>query len=227
MKLSAIIPAYNEASTIEEILKRVAAVAGSGVEIEMVVVDDASTDGTREVLRSLDLPGLRVLRHESNQGKGAAIRTGLGAATGEVVIIQDADLEYDPEDYRAILAPMKEHGAPVVYGSRILGRNPHSYLRYYYGGRLLTRVFNVLFRTRLTDLNTCYKAFRREVLASIPLRGDGFEFCTEVTARLVRQGVPIVEVPIAYHPRSLEQGKKIRWTDGLKAVYMMLRLRWP
>jgi len=226
LKLSAIIPAYNEAATLEKIIKRVAAVAGPDLELEIIVVDDASTDGTRELLERLPLPGLKVLRHEANQGKGAAIRTGLAAATGQVVIIQDADLEYDPEDYRLILEPMRSSGAPVVYGSRILGGNPHSYLRYYYGGRLLTLVFRILYGTRLTDLNTCYKAFRREVLAATPLLGDGFEFCTEVTARLVKRGVPIVEVPIAYHPRSLEQGKKIRWTDGVRAIATMLRLRW-
>lgn len=223
MKLTVIIPVYNEASTIEEVIRRVRSVSRPGMEIEIVAVDDASTDGTLAILESVEQ--ITLLRHPANRGKGAAIRTGLSAATGDAVIIQDADLEYDPQDYRSILAPMEEGNADVVYGSRILGGNPHSYLRFYYGGRLLTLIFNLLFSTRLTDLTTCYKAFRRERIESLDLRCTRFEFCPEVTALLAVRGVPIKEVPIAYHPRSLEEGKKIRWHDGVQAVWTMLSVR--
>ncbi len=223
MKLTVIIPVYNEASTIGEVIRRVRSVAGPGMEIDIVAVDDASTDGTHAILESLD--GVTILRHPVNKGKGAAIRTGLSAATGEAVIIQDADLEYDPADYRSVLRPMEEGRADVVYGSRIMGGNRHSYLRFYYGGRMLTSMFNLLYSTRLTDLTTCYKAFRRETIASLDLRCERFEFCPEVTARLALKGVTILEVPIAYRPRSIEEGKKIRWHDGVQAMWTMLSLR--
>jgi len=236
VKLSVLIPVYNEAATIEELLGRVARVAeqaGTGTQVEMVVVDDGSTDGTPERLLSFGVHGtggsgadLILLRHAANQGKGAAILTALQAATGDVVIVQDADLEYDPADYLPILATMTGHGAPVVYGSRILGGNPHSYLRFYYGGRALTLLFNLLYGRHLTDLTTCYKAFRTETLRSLPLACRGFEFCPEVTALLARRGIPILEVPITYHPRSLAAGKKIRWHDGARAAWTLLRLRW-
>ena len=225
MKLSIIVPVYNEVRTVAEVLRRV---RGAGVrdgELEILVVDDGSTDGTGDVLRAESSPGTRVLRHRANRGKGAAIRTALGAATGDAVIIQDADLEYDPSDYSKLVDPIRRGEAPAVYGSRILGGNSYSYLRYYYGGRLLTLLFNLLYGTRLTDLSTCYKAFRRDVIASVPLRCEGFEFCPEVTARLVRRGVKIVEVPIAYRPRTIDEGKKIRWRDGLRAIQVMLAIR--
>ncbi len=201
------------------------AAGGPDLVIEVVVVDDGSTDGTADRVRECDAPGTTLLRHDANRGKGAAIRTGLAAVSGDAVIIQDADLEYDPADYRPIVQALKA-GAPAVYGSRILGRNPSSYLRYYYGGRILTLVFNLLYGARLTDLTTCYKAFPRAVIASLPLASRRFEFCAEVSALLARTGHPIVEVPIGYRPRSLAQGKKIRWHDGLQAVGTLLALRW-
>ncbi len=224
MKVSVIIPTYNEASTIGEVLRAVRAVVGPGLAIEIVVVDDASNDGTPAILEAE--AGIKRLRHRRNRGKGAAIRTGLSAVTGEVVIIQDADLEYDPRDYPALVAPIRNGEAAVVYGSRILGRNPHSYLRYYYGGCFLTSVFNLLYGARLTDLNTCYKAFRKETILGVGLTGSGFEFCPEVSARLALQGVMIREVPIRYRPRSIAEGKKIRWHDGLRALWTMLSIRW-
>ncbi|HEY3174665.1 MAG TPA: glycosyltransferase family 2 protein [Candidatus Polarisedimenticolia bacterium] len=223
MKLSVIIPAYNEAATLGEVVGRVRSTARAGLDLEIIVVDDGSTDGTAAALQA---SGVRLLRHETNMGKGAAIRTGLTRATGDAVIIQDADLEYDPADYHPILEAMRREGVAVVYGSRILGRNPHSYLRFYYGGRVLTALFNWLYGTRLTDLTTCYKAFRRETIQELPLTCRGFEFCPEVTARLARRGARIVEIPITYHPRSIEEGKKIRWHDGLKALRTMVALRW-
>ncbi|MFQ5701900.1 MAG: glycosyltransferase family 2 protein, partial [Acidobacteriota bacterium] len=178
MNLSVIIPAYNEAGTIREVIRRVKAQSAPGFTIQIIVVDDGSEDGTADRIEG---ESVVLLRHRRNRGKGAAIRTGLAHATGDVVIIQDADLEYDPGDYGRLI-DLFGHGAHVVYGSRIQGGNPHSYRRYYYGGRLLTLFFNLLYRTRLTDVTTCYKAFRLELLRSVPLRHDGFEFCIEVTA---------------------------------------------
>ncbi len=226
MRLSVIIPVFNEAATIEEVLRRVRAAAAPGRPVEIVVVDDGSTDDTSARLDRCAGPDMTVLRHATNRGKGAAIRTALGAVTGDAVIVQDADLEYDPRDFDALVAPLERGEARVVYGSRIMGRNPHSYLRYYYGGRLLTEIFNLLYGTRLTDLTTCYKAFARDVLAGLPLTCERFEFCPEVTARVVRRGITIREVPISYAPRSMVEGKKIRWTDGFEAIRIMLAL-WP
>lgn len=233
MKLSVIIPAYNEAATIGELLDLVleagcgqAGDGGAGFNLEILVVDDASTDDTARIVTQKADAEIRLIRHPVNRGKGAAIRTALAAATGEVVIIQDADLEYDPADYQAIIGLMMKTGAPVVYGSRILGKNPKSYARFYWGGRFLSVLFNLLYGTRLTDLTTCYKAFRGETIRTIPLTCTGFEFCPEVTARLARRGIPIAEVPITYRPRSISEGKKIRWHDGIHAVWTMLSLRW-
>ncbi|HET6372073.1 MAG TPA: glycosyltransferase family 2 protein [Candidatus Polarisedimenticolia bacterium] len=224
MLLSVIIPVYNEAATIEEVLRRVRATARPDLQLEIIIVDDASTDGTAEILKRQAGAG-RLLTQPRNLGKGAAVRAGLASATGDAVVVQDADLEYDPADLLALLEPIRSGGARVVYGSRILGRNPHSYLRYYYGGRFLTVLFNVLYGARLTDLTTCYKVFRRETLTALPLNCARFEFCAEVTARLARRRIPIVEVPISYRPRSLSEGKKIRWHDGVVAIWTLVKLR--
>ena len=226
MRLSVIIPVYNEASTLAEVLRRVKEAGTSDLVIEIVAVDDASTDDSPRLLELAAADGVKVIRHARNQGKGAAIRSGLAEATGDAVIIQDADLEYDPRDYEAIIAPMRDGNAEVVYGSRILGNNSYSYRRFYYGGRFLTLLFNLLYGGHLTDLTTCYKAFRRQTIASLPLRCTRFEFCPEVTARLARRGIPIREVPIRYRPRSLQEGKKIRWHDGLQAIWTLIALRW-
>ena len=223
MKLSVIIPVYNEEATLGEILRRV---HEEGVH-EIVAVDDGSTDSSWNILEdsSAAIPELKLLRHETNRGKGAAIKTGVAHVTGDVVIIQDADLEYDPAEYRAVVGPIEAGRSDVVYGSRILGGNPASYRRYYWGGRLLSMVTTVLFGQRVTDQHTCYKAFRTQLLRSLPLRESGFGFCAEVTAVLLKKGVRIEEVPISYHPRSVGQGKKIRWHDGIHALRISLKHR--
>jgi len=223
MKISVIIPVYNEETCLPEIMRRVHA-AGP---FEVLAVDDGSADGSWAVLQRIagEMPELRLQRHESNRGKGAAIRTALDDVRGDIVIIQDADLEYDPAEYPALLRPIEAGEADVVYGSRILGDNPASYSRYYWGGRFLTWATNALFGSRLTDTHTCYKVFRTQVLRDLHLREDRFGFCTEATSLLLKRGVRIVEVPISYHPRSMAEGKKIRWHDGLNALGVAFRIR--
>ena len=222
MKLSVIIPVYNEERTLAEILRKVHA---AGVH-EILAVDDGSTDGSWAALQeaSAAMPELKLLRHEANRGKGAAIRTALAVATGDAVIIQDADLEYDPAEYPTLLQPVESGRADVVYGSRILGGNPASYRRYYWGGRFLSFATNLLFGSRITDQHTCYKLFRTDLLRSLPLRENGFGFCAEATALLLKRGARLVEVPVSYRPRSIGEGKKIRWHDGLRALWIVARI---
>ena len=216
-------PVYNEEASLPEILRKVHA---AGV-AEVLAVDDGSTDGSWRVLQGMqgEIPELKLLRHEANRGKGAAIHTALAKASGDVVVIQDADLEYDPACYPKLLEPIAAGQAEVVYGSRILAANPASYHRYYWGGRFLTWATNVLFGSKLTDQHTCYKMFRTPLLRGLPLREKRFGFCAEVTALLLRRGVRIVEVPVSYRPRSMAEGKKIRWHDGLRSLWIVLRCR--
>ena len=214
-KLTIIVPVYNESNTIERLIAAVVAAPTAGYEKQILVVDDGSTDGTTEVLKTLAVEHPFVLlRHAANSGKGAAIRTALRQASGAAVLIQDADLEYDPADYPVLLAAYGE-GAPVVYGSRNLTRTGRGYFAYYLGGRFLTAVLNLLFRVHLTDINTGYKLFRRDVLASLPLKANRFDFCEEATAETLKAGHPIREVPIRYYPRTLAAGKKIGLRDGI------------
>jgi len=220
--ISVIMPVFNERDTIGEIVSRVQAVP---LDKEILIIDDGSTDGTRQVLKDLKVDNTKIVFHEKNQGKGAAIRTGLRLATGDMVIIQDADLEYDPMDYLRLVQVIQSGKAQVVYGSRILGSNSRSYHRYYLGGRLLTWVTNILYGLNITDEPTCYKMFKKEVLDRIILDCTGFEFCPEVTAKVVRLGYAIHEVPISYHPRSFEEGKKIKWKDGLIGIWTLLKYR--
>ena len=223
MKLSVIIPAYNEIGTIEKILGRVAAVP---LDKEIVVVDDGSTDGTRQLLAGLNLPGLRVFFHEKNQGKGGAVVTGFAQAQGDILLIQDADLEYDPEDYPALVEPILSGRAQVVYGSRLLKKdNPRGSWSFYLGGLVVTLATNLIYQTWLTDEPTCYKVFTRQVIQDLTIEGKGFDWEPEITAKILRKGIKIVEVPIAYHPRPLEEGKKIRPWDGLEALWTLLRWR--
>jgi glycosyltransferase involved in cell wall biosynthesis len=225
MKLSVIIPVYNEAATLQEIIHRVRSI---GLVYEIVVVDDGSADESPAILEKLQnngRPPLIILRHSQNRGKGAAIRTGLEAVTGDLVLVQDADLEYDPADYPALLAPFKNSSTQVVYGSRNLQHNPKSTWAFYLGGRLLSWVTNLLYGSRITDEATGYKVIKTDLLREIGLETDGFEFCPEVTAKLLQAGVPIYEVPISYHPRSWVEGKKIQWYDGVIAIWTLLKYR--
>ncbi|MBI1193578.1 MAG: glycosyltransferase [Bacteroidetes bacterium] len=250
--LSIVIPVFNERDTVRVLLDRVHAALTPGWRRQVIVVDDGSTDGTPDQLRawlaaaqqtpdaSESQTTFTLVEMPVNQGKGAALRKGFAHCQGHVVLIQDADLEYDPADYPALLAPFvppvpmasgaKPSAAParVVYGSRILhpGNHRHSALRFYLGGRLVTLVTNMLFGSRLTDEPTGYKLFRRDVLEAIPLQCQGFEFCPEVTAKLLRLGVAIQEVPIHYAPRKPEEGKKIGWKDGVQALWTLWRWRW-
>jgi glycosyltransferase involved in cell wall biosynthesis len=218
MKLSIVMPVYNERETIGRILQQVLA---APYEKELLVVDDCSTDGTREFLRGVQDPRIRVLFHEKNRGKGAALRTAISQAQGDVIVIQDADLEYDPGEYDRLVDPIARGQADVVYGSRFLG-GPHRVLFYWHsiGNRFLTTLLTNL---NLTDMETCYKAFRREVLQAIPLRSDRFGFEPEVTAKVARMRVRIYETPISYYGRTYAEGKKITWKDGLNAVWCILR----
>jgi glycosyltransferase involved in cell wall biosynthesis len=222
-RLSVVIPVYNERATIGELLKRVQAVP---LDKEIVVVDDGSTDGTRDLLRGFPTPdgGIRVVWHARNLGKGAALRRGFAEARGAVVIIQDADLEYDPADYAHLLEPIERGVADVVYGSRFLG-GPHRVLFFWHavGNHLLTTLSNMLTNLNLTDVWTCYKVFRMEVLRSLTLREDRFGFEAEVTAKVARGRWRIYEVPISYHGRTYAEGKKITWKDGVRGVWCTLR----
>ncbi len=228
MKLSIVIPVYNEATTILEILKLVSSIE-VGLDKELVLVDDCSTDGTRDVLRKVatDHPDWRVLFHDVNRGKGAALRTGFAAATGDFVLIQDADLEYDPREYPLLLRPLLENRADVVFGSRFLGGGPHRVCFFWHalGNKFLTTFSNMTTNLNLTDMEVCYKVFRREVLQKISLKEDRFGFEVEITAKVARAKCRIYEVPISYYGRSYEEGKKITWKDGFQALWCIIKYR--
>jgi glycosyltransferase involved in cell wall biosynthesis len=220
-----VIPVYNEAETIKEIVSRVQAV---DLEKEIIIVDDGSTDGTRELLQEITLSqdNVRVLYHDRNQGKGAALRTGFEGATGDIVIIQDADLEYDPREYPVLLEPILDGRADIVYGSRFLG-GPHRvfFFWHYLGNKFLTLLSNALTNLNLTDMETCYKVFRREVLNDIQLKSNRFGFEPEFTAKIAKKGFRIYETSISYSGRTYAEGKKIGWKDGVKAIFAILWFR--
>jgi dolichol-phosphate mannosyltransferase len=219
--VSVIVPVYNEVEHLDDLLR---AVVASPVKKEIIIVDDGSTDGTREKLRALPpMEELTILFHERNCGKGASIRTALAHARGEYVLIQDSDLEYDPGDYPALLAPLERGEANVVYGVR--PDRPERGLRFFLGAKLLTHLANFLYGANIHDEATCYKVLRRSVLAQMELECRRFEFCPEVTAKLCRMHEKIAEVPISYHPRSATQGKKIRHADGWLAIWTLIRYR--
>jgi glycosyltransferase involved in cell wall biosynthesis len=224
MKLSVIIPVYNEFESIKVILKRV---QDQNLAHEIVVVDDGSKDGTRDVLKELDgKGGVRVILHERNQGKGAAVRTGMGAAQGDILIIQDADLEYDPRDIPSLLQPLEEGVADVVYGSRFLGRARRVTMFWHQvANKMLTFMTNILYDTILTDMETGYKVFRREVLNGMIIRANSFDFEPEFTAKILKRRYRIYEVPITFNPREYSEGKKIKLHDAFTAVWTLLKYR--
>ena len=228
MKLSVIVPVYNEEQTIGEVIDRIQAVVLDDVEIEIIVANDGSSDGTRRAIdESRWHTGGRLQVHHSpiNLGKGAAVRLGLRHATGDVLLVQDADLELDPQEYGALLAPIRDGRADVVYGSRFLGKRNTISFRTRVANRFLTMFTNLLFLSRLTDMETGYKVLRREALTGIHLRCVGFDFEPELTAKLLLASRRIHEVSIGYHPRREDEGKKIRWIDGVDALYVLVKCR--
>lgn len=227
MKLSIVIPVYNEAETIEAVYRRVATVALDNIEKEIVIVDDGSADGTVEVLKKLESEGVRILYHERNRGKGAAFRTGLNEVRGDIILVQDADLEYDPTEYSKLIRPIMDDKADVVYGSRFVGAEPHRVLCswHYVGNRFLTLLSNMLTNLNLTDMETGYKVFRADVLKRIEIQENRFGFEPEITAKVARMKVRIYEVGISYFNRTYEEGKKIRWKDGIRALWCIIKYR--
>jgi len=227
MKLTVVMPIYNEQATLRQAIERVLAVP---FDIELLCVDDGSDDGSREILHQLEKrhSQMRVLLQTRNSGKGAALRRGIAEASGDFVIVQDADLEYDPNDYPTLLDPLIQGKADVVYGSRFLGAAPHRVLYFWHsvGNRALTLLSNCLTNINLTDMETCYKAFRRVVIQSIPLEEDRFGFEPEITIKVAKRRLRIYEVGISYWGRTYEEGKKINWHDGLRAVWCLLKYSW-
>jgi glycosyltransferase involved in cell wall biosynthesis len=223
VEISVIIPVYNERGTIAEVIRRV---QEQPFEKEIVVVDDCSTDGTRDLLQGTQWPdNVQVLYHRKNQGKGAAIRTALNAASKDIIIIQDADLEYNPNDFAIVLKPILDGVADVVYGSRFLGIHRSFMLHHYVGNKLLTLTTNLLYNNMLTDMETGYKAFRAPVLKGVRIRSNRFDFEPEITAKVLKRGYRIYEVPIYYAGRDYTEGKKITWRDGFAAMWALIRFR--
>ena len=225
MKLSVVIPCFNEAATIDSIVRAVHDAPYAPKEV--IVIDDCSTDGTRERLEELEAQGFidQLMRHDVNQGKGAALRTGFQRATGEIVIVQDADLEYDPREYPKLVQPILDGKADVVYGSRFTGDQPHRVLYFWHrvGNGALTLLSNMLTNLNLTDMETCYKVFRRSVVQRLDIEESRFGFEPEITAKIAKMGCAIYEVGIAYYGRTYEQGKKAGWKDGLRAIYCIVK----
>ena len=220
--LSVVIPVYNEEETIEEVINRV---IYAPYRKEIIVVDDGSTDGTGNILNGLNNPALKICYHDKNNGKGRALQTGFAATSGDIIVVQDADLEYDPAEYSVILNPILSGKADVVYGSRLSGHGEHRvlYFWHYMGNRFLTLLSNVFTNINLTDMETCYKAFTRQALAGISIKEDRFGFESEITAKIAKKKLRIYEVPISYYGRTYAEGKKINWRDGMRALWCILK----
>jgi glycosyltransferase involved in cell wall biosynthesis len=225
-KLTVVVPVYNERNTLVEVLRRMRAVElPDGIEKEIIVVDDGSTDGTRDVLRQLGDSTVRIVMLDKNQGKGAALRAGFAHATGEFVLVQDADLEYDPEDWPKLLNPVLRGRARVVYGSRFTGERRNMLLLHWIGNRFLSMTTNVLYNTTLSDMETCYKLIERTLIDEMKLASNRFDIEAEMSAKILKRGVRIYEVPISYSGREFDEGKKITWRDGFSALYTLIKYR--
>ena len=225
-KVSIIIPVFNEIETLDKILEKVEAAPFCGLEKEIILVDDMSTDGSREHLKELESK-YKVYYHEKNQGKGAAIRTGMSHITGDIMVIQDADLEYDPQDYQELVKLIIEDKADVVYGSRLTGAKPSRSFMFTHllGNKLLTFITNLLYNTTLTDMETCYKAFRTDFIKGIEIKSNRFDFEPEITAKVLKRHPRLYELPISYYGREYAEGKKITWKDGIHAVIALIKFR--
>jgi glycosyltransferase involved in cell wall biosynthesis len=223
-KLSVIVPVFNERNTIVEVMRRMRAV-DLPIDREFVVVDDGSSDGTQQVLAQLGDSTVKIVRHGANRGKGAAIRTALEHVTGDLVLIQDADLEYDPEDWPKLLAPVFAGKATVVYGSRFTGERRNMLYLHWVGNRVLSFVTDILYNTTLSDMETCYKLFDRRIIDGVTIKSDRFDFEPEITAKVLRKRIRIYEVPISYTGREFDEGKKITWRDGFAALYALVKFR--
>ena len=228
LKLSVIIPVYNEVKTIKRIIGKVKKVKLKKISKEIIVVDDCSNDGTKDILKNLNDNTLKILSHKINMGKGAAIKTGLKNSTGDIILIQDADLEYNPNEYEKLLKPIIEGKAKVVYGSRleVIRKNiKKMYKLHYIGNLFLTLMTNLLYGAKITDMETGYKVFRREVIKDITIRAKRFDFEPEITAKIIKNGYKIYEVPISFVGRKFDEGKKITWIDGIKSIYYLIKYR--
>ncbi len=224
MTLSIIIPVYNEKKTLLEIIKRVETADTLNLKKEIILVDDGSSDGTREILKNLEEKYL-VVYHSKNQGKGAALRTGFRTARGDIILIQDADLEYNPQNYPRLLKPILENKTDVVYGSRALQKNPHLNMGNYYGAKIISWLTSIFYGCRLTDVYTCYKVFKAGILKEIELESNGFDIEQEITSKILKKKHKILEVPIDYSPRGFQEGKKIKTKDGFIALWKILKYR--
>jgi glycosyltransferase involved in cell wall biosynthesis len=225
-KLSVVVPVYNERTTLVEVIRRMRSVdLPDGIDREIIVVDDGSSDGTRDVLRQLGDSTVRVLAHPTNRGKGAAVRTGIEVATGDYILIQDADLEYDPDDWPKLIAPVLRGRARVVYGSRFTGERRNMLFLHWVGNRMLSLVTNMLYNTTLSDMETCYKLVDRDLMLDLDLHSNRFDIEPEITAKILKRHIRIYEVPISYTGREFDEGKKITWRDGFAALWTLVKFR--